>query len=227
MEIKKRPIRNICKITGCESPHEAKGYCSKHYVKFKYASGGGRPCKLPECKKTHYAKGFCRYHYYTIGDSQRHQKLKQAIKKWKENHRDQENKRGNQWYKEHPDKRREKLRQWRIKNLEKLKNPKHRLDNAIHGGIWRSLQKINQSKNGKKWEEFVGYNLDQLMIHLEFKFQGNMSWDNYGKWHIDHIIPKRIFLYAIPKEENFKKCWSLGNLQPLWAEENIRKGGRI
>jgi len=62
---------------------------------------------------------------------------------------------------------------------------------------------------------------------LESKFKNGMSWKNYGKWHIDHAIPDIRFRYKSPEDEEFKKCWALNNLQPLWAKENIRKGGKI
>ena len=39
-----------------------------------------------------------------------------------------------------------------------------------------------------------------------------MSWDNYGSdWYIDHKIPD---------------SWSLNNLQPMWAKDNLAKGNR-
>ena len=57
-----------------------------------------------------------------------------------------------------------------------------------------------------------------------------MTWDNYGKWHIDHIYPISLFDKEKIKNYNsqeFKDCWTLKNLQPLWAFENISKGNRI
>ena len=50
-----------------------------------------------------------------------------------------------------------------------------------------------------------------------------MSWDNYGEWHIGHIIPKVFFKYKSTDDIEFKYCWSLDNLQPLWAKDNLRK----
>ena len=50
-----------------------------------------------------------------------------------------------------------------------------------------------------------------------------MNWDNYGQWYIDHIIPKAAFNITSPYCDDFKKCWALDNLQPLWAENNIKK----
>ena len=52
-----------------------------------------------------------------------------------------------------------------------------------------------------------------------------MSWDNYGKfgWHIDHIIP----LYSAKDIEELKKLFHYSNLQPLWWEDNLKKGSKI
>ena len=48
-----------------------------------------------------------------------------------------------------------------------------------------------------------------------------------GEWHIDHIIPKSVFNFTKPEHEDFKRCWALKNLQPLWAEENISKFNKL
>ena len=63
------------------------------------------------------------------------------------------------------------------------------------------------------------------MKHLEGLFQPRMSWNNYGKkgWEVDHIIPLSRFDYSFPDDSQFKECWSLKNLQPLWAADNLRK----
>lgn len=53
-----------------------------------------------------------------------------------------------------------------------------------------------------------------------------MIWDNYGEWHIDHIIPISKFHFESFEDEGFKKAWALNNLQPLWANENMKKGGK-
>ena len=48
-----------------------------------------------------------------------------------------------------------------------------------------------------------------------------MSWDNYGTWHIDHILP--LSKFDLSKREDFLIACNYKNLQPLWADENIRK----
>lgn len=79
-------------------------------------------------------------------------------------------------------------------------------------------------KSGNSCFECLGYSIDELISHLESKFQPGMTWENYGEWHIDHVIPDSWFNYREYGDEDFIKCWSLDNLQPLWAEDNLRKG---
>jgi hypothetical protein len=50
-----------------------------------------------------------------------------------------------------------------------------------------------------------------------------MTWDNYGKWHMDHIYP----LSLAKTTEEIEKLCHYTNLQPLWAVDNIRKGNKI
>jgi hypothetical protein len=52
-----------------------------------------------------------------------------------------------------------------------------------------------------------------------------MTKENYGKWHVDHIIPCAAFNFN--NEEEQRRCFHYTNLQPLWAEENIKKGAQI
>jgi len=103
-------------------------------------------------------------------------------------------------------------------------DPKFRLNRKISKAIWRS---IRQNKNGKYWEKIVDFTLKDLRIHLEKQFKPGMTWNNYGKWHIDHKKPFASFNFSSYEDPEFKKCWALENLQPLWAEENFSKGNKI
>ncbi|MEK6882420.1 MAG: hypothetical protein AABY22_22560 [Nanoarchaeota archaeon] len=111
------------------------------------------------------------------------------------------------------------MRQRRISDL------KYKSNCNIKTAIYKSLK---DKKMGKHWEDLVNYKLNDLMIHLESKFQPGMSWQNYGKygWHIDHIKPISLFKYNSYDDQEFKDCWSLNNLQPLWAKENLSKGNQ-
>ena len=68
----------------------------------------------------------------------------------------------------------------------------------------------------------LGCTFEQLKTHLEKQFTEGMSWDNQGEWHIDHIVP----LASAKSEKQLTELCHYSNLQPLWAEENLSKGGK-
>jgi hypothetical protein len=106
-------------------------------------------------------------------------------------------------------------------------DPKFNLNQRMSTAIYQSLKAAGSSKNGRGWSEHVGYTAQDLMAHLESKFDSNMNWENHGTyWHIDHIKPKSWFTYTSPDDPQFKECWSLANLQPLEAKQNIRKSNK-
>jgi len=106
-------------------------------------------------------------------------------------------------------------------------DPLYRLRINMANAINRSLKSNNISKNRKHWEGIVGYTIKELEKHLEKLFKPGMNWDNRSAWHIDHIIPISFFKYNSMNDVEFKYCWSLNNLQPLWAIDNFEKGDKI
>lgn len=100
-------------------------------------------------------------------------------------------------------------------------NPRVRVDDRMSAMIRQALQ---AKKAGRAWESLVGYTVETLMQHLEINFLPGMSWENMGEWHIDHIKPRSSFHYESEYDEDFKECWKLENLRPLWALDNLRKG---
>lgn len=74
-----------------------------------------------------------------------------------------------------------------------------------------------------KIREYLGCSKEELRKYLENQFKDGMNWDNYGKWHIDHIIP----LSSAKTDEELYKLCHYTNLQPLWARDNISKSGKI
>jgi hypothetical protein len=54
-----------------------------------------------------------------------------------------------------------------------------------------------------------------------------MSWDNYGKWEIDHIVPiKYPDNGQVPTLEEVIERLHYLNTQPLWKPDNASKGNR-
>lgn len=122
----------------------------------------------------------------------------------------------------YPEKYKIKESEWRKQR--RRTDKKFALSNNMRVAIW---QTIRGHKNGRKWQRLVGYSVDDLKKHLERQFQPGMSWDNYGDWHIDHRTPISVFNYETPEHEDFKRCWALENLQPMWAKENIIKNAKL
>jgi hypothetical protein len=71
--------------------------------------------------------------------------------------------------------------------------------------------------------DLIGCSVFEFKEHLEKQFNNGMTWDNQGKWHIDHKIP----LASVNTEEELYKLCHYTNLQPLWAEDNLKKGSKI
>ncbi len=91
--------------------------------------------------------------------------------------------------------------------------------------VLRSRTSLALKKNQKTGSAIrdLGCSISELKPYLENQFQPGMSWENYGEWHIDHIMPLSSF--DLTDRKQFKKACHFTNLQPLWAEDNIAKGG--
>jgi hypothetical protein len=96
---------------------------------------------------------------------------------------------------------------------------RHRISNAMR-------KMLHGTKANRKWETLVGYTIGELKRHIEKQFTLGMSWNNYGEWHVDHIIPISWWVIRSSNDIAFQMCWALDNLQPLWAVDNLRKGNR-
>lgn len=139
--------------------------------------------------------------------------------------------------KEYYQNNRERIKEYSRNNKERINvhrkeyyqnDPKYKINHIMSAAIRDALR---SGKAGKSWLSMVGYTSSKLMKHLETLFQPGMSWKNHGKgpgkWEIDHIIPKSVFNFTKPEDEDFKKCWALSNLQPMWSPENLSKGAKL
>lgn len=135
-------------------------------------------------------------------------------------------------YKNNVERYNEKSRRYRLNNLEKRReyersykklkydnDPIIRLTENMRTSMYKSLQKMNCI--GKI--RYLTYSIEDLHSHIESQFKDGMSWDNRSEWHIDHIIPVSHFNYDSPYHPEFVFCWSLFNMRPLWASDNMSK----
>ena len=78
-------------------------------------------------------------------------------------------------------------------------------------------------KKGSKSEQILGCEWNFFKEYIERHFESGMSWNNYGKWHLDHIYP-------ISKATSYEMALELNhytNFQPLWAFDNISKNNKV
>lgn len=110
----------------------------------------------------------------------------------------------------------------------KLSTPQGRLESSMRTYVCKSLK--TGVKGGRRTFELLGYTSSDLKKHLERLFLQGMTWENYGrgrgKWNIDHIRPVSSFQYDDVDDEDFKLCWALDNLRPMWSIDNIKKGAK-
>jgi hypothetical protein len=141
-----------------------------------------------------------------------------------------------EWRKKNRERAREISRRWALLNPEKVKiTEKRKIDRYKTDPIYRvsmnmSHQMYNllkRKKGGRSWKSLVGYTLEDLRQHIEQQFVDGMSWDNYGEWQVDHIVPKVAFNFEKTEDFDFKRCWALSNLRPMWASDNAAKGCRL
>lgn len=82
-------------------------------------------------------------------------------------------------------------------------DPSFALKNRVRSLMYNSLRHI---KNGRKWQDLVGYSVDDLRGHIEKQFKNGMNWDRFlsGEIHIDHKIPITAFNFIHPEDIDFK-----------------------
>jgi len=85
----------------------------------------------------------------------------------------------------------------------------------------RGLMRYDIKKSAHTME-LLGCTIQAFKVHIENQFKNGMSWNNYGEWQIDHIKPCAAFDLSSPEEQ--KICFHFSNMQPLWKEENRKKG---
>lgn len=148
----------------------------------------------------------------------------------------------------------DRRKKWEANNQDKLRGIKNkykrkrrindvgfRLRGNISRSILQALKINNSSKQDKSILDNLPYNMNELKQHIELLFEPWMNWNNYGiydpkkwddndsktwTWHIDHIVPQSKLIYTSMKDETFRKCWSLDNLRPLSAKQNVKDGNR-
>ena len=146
-----------------------------------------------------------------------------------------------QWNKNNPEQYKRNNKRYQIKNREKIrerekayrqrrmeKNSEYRTNSRLRAVLKGRIYKaVKMGYKSAHTAELLGCTLDQFKAHIECLWLPGMTWENYGfcGWHLDHKIPIASFDLADPEQQ--KQCFHWTNFQPLWAEDNFKKGARI
>ena len=145
------------------------------------------------------------------------------------------------WHQEYYLKNIEHIKEYRLKNKEHLKewflkNKQHTRDyarNKYKTDIDFKLRincrnRIRMALKGNfksaSTMELIGCTIDELRSHLESLFKPWMTWENHGKWDIEHIQACAKFDFTDPAQQ--RECMNWSNLQPMEHIANMKKGMR-
>lgn len=100
----------------------------------------------------------------------------------------------------------------------------YRIACLLRGRVFQVLK--GHSKSAKTLK-LLGCSVEHLRQQFESQFTEGMCWSKFmnGDIHIDHIRPCSSF--DLSRESEQQKCFHYSNLQPLWAEDNLKKGKSI
>lgn len=89
----------------------------------------------------------------------------------------------------------------------------------------RIRRMVERSKAYGRTSQIIGCSFDVFKAHIQSQFTQGMAWNNYGRWHIDHIIPCASF--DLTNREEVLRCFHFTNLRPLWDKANRAKRDRV
>ena len=194
------------------------------------------------CSKCKVEKEFSEFSKNKNKKNGLHSSCKMCDKQWRVDNSDELK----QYRLDNSDKRKESTKQWYLNNPEyrkkynkkyssenkdkinkykknrKLTNPFLKISHNICSLIGSSIKKQGYTKKSRTYE-ILGCSYEDFKINLESQFTEGMTWDNYGKWHLDHIYP----VSRAIDEEHLIKLNHHTNFQPLWAEDNFKKSNNI
>jgi len=175
-----------------------------------------------------------RKEYLEVYNVENKELIQTAHRNWYLKNQEEQKVKSAEWRFNNPEKKKENDRQYRLNNPEKVNeykkrwaNKKYKEDNVykVKSSLRARVRCFVKYKKSKPTSEIIGCSWEMLVEHIEKQFQNGMTWENHSKfgWHIDHIIP----LSTAKSVDDLHKLNHYTNLQPLWWDENLKKGSKI
>ena len=216
--------------------------CPKGHIALRRIDGGCKECerqrifeysRRPEVRKRAREKQRER-----MKDPEYKQKIQNWNKEYKsrEEVKEKSRKRSQEYRKKNPEIIKQRNKDWRAKNKESYRESRtiFQRNKRRNDPIFRMQQNLRrrvhwaithqETTKDETTMNLVGCNLDKLIDFLESNFHEEMSWENYGEWHVDHIRPCSSF--DLGEDGQQKVCFNWRNLFPLWGKNNQIKGDR-
>jgi hypothetical protein len=105
------------------------------------------------------------------------------------------------------------------------KDPNFKFALTLRKQLNKQMRKLLNGKKSASTLQLLGCSIDEFKLHLEELFEDGMTFGNYGKWHLDHILPCSMF--DLQHSEEQEVCFHYTNLQPLWSKDNLIKSNRL
>lgn len=125
------------------------------------------------------------------------------------------------WERQNKDAHLSSRRRWHSKKYKS--DIDYRLNFIVRGALRRTLDAARRN-NRQLSSSSLAYTPEMLRQRLEMNFKPGMTWENYGEWHVDHRVPVARMVRRGVDDPAQINC--LANLEPLWAEDNLRKSKR-
>lgn len=122
----------------------------------------------------------------------------------------------------------EKTRKWRLANPEKFKKLRHRIKARIRAtrpwiALGRAVVSVAIRSRGftkhSRTVDILGCDWLTFKAWIEQQFLEGMCWENYGRWHADHMIP----ISTAETEAEGVLLNHYTNFRPLWEHDNLSK----
>jgi hypothetical protein len=103
----------------------------------------------------------------------------------------------------------------------RAKSPENQLVHNLRTRL-SSIVSSSGCKKSCRTMEMLGCDKAFLKQWLEERFLDGMTWENYGEWSIDHIVP----LSCSKTADGLTELFHYSNLTPVWASDNSSKCNR-
>lgn len=197
---------NLLFVQGMLQPEDGRGW-----EKFLRRQVNYRHRLLFPSEGREYARG------YRLKNSE---KTKKSVRTWRKENPELVRGCRKDWQKRNPDKVRKNYRE---REQRRLLDPGYRLKQNLRGRVSRALKGFSKTACT---QELLGMGIPEFKIYLQGQFLPGMTWENYGSvWELDHIKPCASFTLSSSVQQH--ECFNWSNCQPLFAEDNLRKGANF